>query len=213
MGQGSSAPHPNDELRRQFSSWSLEQMRLSYKQYKEITIRFSVDIAQFADILALDETAPETGAAFKLFSTKRTPTMVDALEVLSGICMFCEASLAEKIGYVFTLYDFNDSGTLTPDELTILMRSTTRALAKIGGTPEPTVKDIERLCDEAFITPQSCEFYFWELDYVRHLVGEKTTNGGGATNITFARVATEADARAYAKEPWEVLVWSTKAWP
>ena len=76
--------------------------------------------------------------------------MVDALEVLSGICMFCEASLAEKIGYVFTLYDFNDSGTLTPDELTILMRSTTRALAKIGGTPEPTVKDIERLCDEAF---------------------------------------------------------------
>jgi ankyrin repeat protein len=150
MGQGSSTPHPNDALRRQFSGWTLEQMRLSYKRYKEITIRFSVPISQFADMLALDETGEETAAAFRLFSTKRSPTMVDALEVLSGVCMFSDASLAEKIEFIFTIYDFNGSQTLTPDELTILMRSTTRALAKIGGTSEPTKKDIERLCDEAF---------------------------------------------------------------
>ena len=60
-------------------------------------------------------------------------------------------TLTEKIDFVHSLYDFNGSGDITMDELTIMMRTLLTGLAKVDKVvEEPSLETIERWTAQAF---------------------------------------------------------------
>jgi Ca2+-binding EF-hand superfamily protein len=137
-------------MRRTFSQWTLEQVSLAHKRYQQITIKFSLSLPQFCDVLALKPGDPLAKVHFDKFATARTPDLVDAMEVITGIAFFANATLDEKIQFIFNLYDFDELGTITMDELNILMRTTCRTMAKIGSMNTPGGDDLQAYSLEVF---------------------------------------------------------------
>jgi len=56
----------------------------------------------------------------------------------------------EKMNFVFTCYDFDESGNLTIDEMTLSLKSTITGLCKISNIPIPTLPDFEKIATLAF---------------------------------------------------------------
>ena len=68
--------------------------------------------------------------------------------------MISSMSPIEKMQFVFTCYDFDESGELTLDETTLSLKSTITGLCKISGNPIPTLADFEAIAKLVFL---SCE--------------------------------------------------------
>eukprot|EP00975_Prorocentrum_lima_P059428 12457491-Prorocentrum_lima.AAC.1 len=56
----------------------------------------------------------------------------------------------QKACYIFGLYDFDESCTLSLDELTLALRSTVGALCKMSAIVPPLEADLEHLAFAAF---------------------------------------------------------------
>jgi Ca2+-binding EF-hand superfamily protein len=56
---------------------------------------------------------------------------VPALEVLCGLILVCRASVTEKLELLFSVFDFNSGGTLTFDEMVILLTMSAPGFLKI----------------------------------------------------------------------------------
>ena len=76
--------------------------------------------------------------------------MVDVLEVFCGITVASTtSSIPQKLADIFGYFDFDGSGTVTYDELFILIFSTLRSMQKVlGRGHEPEDSDCERIVDE-----------------------------------------------------------------
>jgi calcium/calmodulin-dependent protein kinase I len=71
------------------------------------------------------------------------------------VCFACAALLAtgtadEKLGFVFSTFDFNEDQTLSLDELTILMCVSERAVRVLSGQKDPPVLMLEQITQKAF---------------------------------------------------------------
>lgn len=64
--------------------------------------------------------------------------------------MLSSMSPLEKMQFVFTCYDFDESGELTLDEMTLSLKSTVTGLCKVSGNDIPTLKDFETIASLAF---------------------------------------------------------------
>jgi Ca2+-binding EF-hand superfamily protein len=60
----------------------------------------------------------------------------------------------EKLTFVFTCYDFDESGSLTLDEMTLSLKSTITGLCKISGGTPPGLAEFEAIAGLAF---QACD--------------------------------------------------------
>ncbi len=126
---------------------------------------FKVIIATLGDSIE----AEVSSAAEELFKTLDTDNngIIDGLEALATLAMVSSMTPMEKMNFVFTCYDFDESGELTVDEMTLSLKSTVTGLCKISGIPIPTLNDFELIAKLAF---QSAD---------------KETNGGTISSAEF----------------------------
>jgi hypothetical protein len=73
------------------------------------------------------------------------------------VCFACAALLSkgtvdEKLGFVFSTFDFDDSKSLSLDELTILMCVSERAVRVLSGAKDPPILMLEQITQNAFDT-------------------------------------------------------------
>jgi Ca2+-binding EF-hand superfamily protein len=67
--------------------------------------------------------------------------------------MLSMMSIKEKVDFIYSLYDFNGSGDITMDEMTILMRTLVTGCAKMDKKiSPPSTEEVERLTVKAFNT-------------------------------------------------------------
>ena len=88
-------------------------------------------------------------AAFTAFDTDEN-LLVDALEILATLSILSGMDLKSKAAFVFNCYDFDESGELTIDELTLALKSSITGLAKLSGTDPPDEARLERIAQDAF---------------------------------------------------------------
>ena len=71
-----------------------------------------------------------------VFDTDRN-SLVDSFEVISCLAMLSMMTIKEKVDFIYSLYDFNGSGDITMDEMTILMRTLVTGCAKMDKKISP----------------------------------------------------------------------------
>ncbi|KAL7994422.1 putative EH domain, EF-hand domain pair, WD40/YVTN repeat-like-containing domain superfamily [Plasmopara halstedii] len=82
------------------------------------------------DIYAHDEMDQLSGALFTALDTDENG-LVDALEFLGTMAMISAMSTSQKLTFVYNCYDFNETGQLSLDELTLAFKSTLTGLCKL----------------------------------------------------------------------------------
>jgi len=88
----------------------------------------------------LDRDDFETVAGFwlhdvdKHFEIWRGPNrFVDTWMFLAGAAVFCNAKIADKLKFVYSLFDYDDKGELSQNELTVLILASVRGMARLAG--------------------------------------------------------------------------------
>jgi len=80
--------------------------------------------------------------------------LIDSLETLTTLCAASAMELAEKAQFSFMCYDFDESGQINVDELTLMLKSCATGLCKLGsfkeGLDPPDEVSVERLARIAF---------------------------------------------------------------
>ena len=59
-------------------------------------------------------------------------------------------TVSEKVRYIFGIYDFDESGLLSVDEMTLALRSSISGLTKLSGIDPPAESEIEQISVAAF---------------------------------------------------------------
>jgi len=80
--------------------------------------------------------------------------LVDKMEVMCLVCLCSQLSNAEKVEFMFELFNFNEKGYIVESELSLLILSITRVVAKVDpkfkDPPKPVWKHVIDLAYEHF---------------------------------------------------------------
>uniref|UniRef100_A0A7S4DTG2 EF-hand domain-containing protein n=1 Tax=Lotharella globosa TaxID=91324 RepID=A0A7S4DTG2_9EUKA len=60
-------------------------------------------------------------------------TFVDTWMFMAGATTFCSAKLKEKVEFMFHMFDFDDTGTLSEHELSVMNLAAARGMARLSG--------------------------------------------------------------------------------
>jgi len=144
---GNASPHPS---LLPFTSLNLADVSSILSRHRQdLGGSFALGPRQFALLLNLNE--KDSGAIFKdVFDTDRN-NLVDAFEILGCAVLLSRVKINDKIDFIYNLYDFNGSGDITIDEMTILLRTLVVGAGKMDKKiVPPTTEDIEKLTVKAF---------------------------------------------------------------
>jgi len=137
-----------------------KQIYLLWEAFNNIAAGFGLSPEEFTDICLAAElqsvlgmtenrVAAAAAAAFTVFDTDEND-LVDALEFLATFALASGMDYAKKIEFAFNCYDFDESGELTVDEMTLSFKSTLLGLAKLTGEEPPSDEKLEELANYAF---------------------------------------------------------------
>ncbi|KAG7392007.1 hypothetical protein PHYPSEUDO_002713 [Phytophthora pseudosyringae] len=105
---------------------------------------------QALEIHARSEMDQLSAALFTALDTDENG-LVDALEFLGTMAVMSAMPVAQKLTFVYNCYDFNETGHLSLDELTLAFKSTLTGLCKLCvGVSCPTELVLEDLAQHAF---------------------------------------------------------------
>ena len=131
-------------------TWTLSKhVSKVHAKYLEGNFDFGVDEQGFRELLQ----AAHSGCTsivrdlFKTFDPNQAG-LVHTLEVLAAMCAMSWGSVPEKIDFIFELFDFNQGGDITYDEMVILLCAALSGvvkIAKVGRLPEDP--EMEMLTD------------------------------------------------------------------
>ena len=160
MGQLIGKAQLTDESR-PFANLSTEAIQESWDKFNEVAEGFGVSMDVFKSICGVlveevalgdeDVLSDYAEAIFRTFDTDEND-LVDALEFLASFAMISGMDLVGKVKFMFDCYDFDESGQLTIDEMTLSLKSTITGLAKLTGQEPPTEQDLETISQDAFRT-------------------------------------------------------------
>ena len=119
----------------------LEIVRVCLKDYLEYSEKKLDQIAK-AVFTTLDDDAND---------------LVDALEFLASFAVISGMTPQEKIRYIFGIFDFDESGVLSVDEMILCLRTTISGLCKLSAIDSPLETDIEHIAIQAFGDVRSIE--------------------------------------------------------
>ena len=108
-------------------------------------------------------TSPDEAAAslFRLLSAggSKANELVDSFELLATLCVLSGAPCHEKLDFIFSLFDFNETGTLNVHELTLALRTIVSGVMKVADTNfSVDEEDVDRVAESALelrSTPES----------------------------------------------------------
>ncbi|OQS04769.1 regulator of chromosome condensation (RCC1) [Thraustotheca clavata] len=116
-------------------SWSKGEIEKLSIQLRRISFNFCLTPSHFQEMLQLHHNElfqPLVMRWFDLLKNTSNSTVVNGLEFLTALAITCNyGKLFEKADFIFDLFDFNQSGALTRDELLILLKCSVRGLAKV----------------------------------------------------------------------------------
>lgn len=140
-----------DKSLKRFTAWGKEEiMSMRMRHFHDLGGRFALAPRQFTTLL---DTSEKEGKDifYDTFDTDRNG-LVDALEILASIAMLSCMPIKDKIDFVYSLYDFNSSGDITIDEMTIMLRTVASGCGKMDNAIKaPEVKEIEAITRWAFV--------------------------------------------------------------
>jgi Ca2+-binding EF-hand superfamily protein len=140
---------PNEHVLR-FQAWGLDEVLDMMSRFRHCGGTMSLNLHSFADLLGM--TLNSSRPVFiEVFDTDGNG-LVDAYETLGAICLCSGMTTSEKVRFIFQLFDFDRSGTIVEDEMTILLRSVIHSAQKMDGSQaEPELALIERFSRAAFV--------------------------------------------------------------
>lgn len=83
--------------------------------------------------------------------------LVDALEFMASFAMLSGMSQLEKLRFIFGIFDFDESGVLSVDEMILCLRTTIGGLCKLSAIDCPLEAEVEALALQAFGNLKSIE--------------------------------------------------------
>jgi len=100
---------------------------------------------------ALPAAAHTSNMYWRRFDTNNTG-IINVVEVISGLAVMSQSTVAQKAEFIFEVNDFNDQGTLSYDELVVLLYLACSSTVLVSGKGVfPEEQKIEGIADEAFI--------------------------------------------------------------
>uniref|UniRef100_K3WZQ3 EF-hand domain-containing protein n=1 Tax=Globisporangium ultimum (strain ATCC 200006 / CBS 805.95 / DAOM BR144) TaxID=431595 RepID=K3WZQ3_GLOUD len=140
--------------------WGLDEIAFLSVKLRKISFNFCLSRDQFAELLALRSnplfrTMLENW--FASFQNTKVSMVINGLEILTALAIASvDGKLVDKIGAVFDIFDFDESGAITLDELCILLKSVVRGLSKITKGLGPRLvalcpmSEVEELAKQCF---------------------------------------------------------------
>lgn len=97
-----------------------------------------------------------TEALFSIFDHD-DKKLIDSLEFFSAMALISAMSWEQKVMYIFTIYDFNETGALTIDEMTLALRASVSGACRISRNELPEDSRIDKLTATAFdLSARNC---------------------------------------------------------
>ncbi|GBG25699.1 Echinoderm microtubule-associated protein-like 1 [Hondaea fermentalgiana] len=149
------------EAAQPFANLDQQGVYLLWEAFNDVAEGFGINVDELTEIcMALQNTtfmhAPKqvilkiVESVFTALDTDQN-NLVDSLEALVTLCMLSGMELRDKAKFCFQCYDFDESGEITVDELTLLLKSCATGLCKLDKeTPIPEEIRIEQVAQEAF---------------------------------------------------------------
>lgn len=78
--------------------------------------------------------------------------LIDALEFLSSFAIMSGMTPTEKAQFVFGIFDFDECGVLSPDEVSFALRTTISGLCKLSAMDPPVEADIDQVALQATVS-------------------------------------------------------------
>ncbi|KAF1789499.1 EF-Hand 1, calcium-binding site [Phytophthora cactorum] len=133
---------------------------------RRLSFNFCLTLQQFEDLVGLRNNPlfkTMLQRWFTTFQNTHSSTIVNGLEFLTALALTtADEKLEEKAGAVFDIFDFDDSGAITRDELGILIKSAVRGLSKATKGLGPKLAALCPMSEVAELTRQC--FVHCDLD-------------------------------------------------
>ena len=177
MGAGTSATSSPFDV---FSEWPKEKIEQVIDEYKQKDYDFGIDAATTSMLLGVDLQVSKD----IISKMSRSGTgIINALSLISGIIIMSNSiENSERFKLVFDVFDFDSSGSISMDEMTILLLSATKAIHVMTKSPAAAPSDpgMEKVTIHAFKTLElemgafitRDSFVSWGTDYVKVDPGE-----------------------------------------
>lgn len=104
---------------------------------------------QFEDVFCglLNDTEPYF---LQLQNDRDISKTVDLFETIACLAIFCGDKFEDKLQYIFSLFDFDRSGSIEKNELIMTLQSAVRAICKFVNIVPPSIKTCEEAADNIF---------------------------------------------------------------
>ncbi|KAF0691286.1 Aste57867_17464 [Aphanomyces stellatus] len=146
MGTAPSSLRVHAEFRQHIRHWDILDVMAARTKYKLLTLRFCVNMEQLSVILGRQMPDPLVGLIFQVFAPKsiRVPPpipVVDVIEVFVGLILVCQATLAQRVAFIFDLMDVQSTGRLGECDLSVrtssisLLCAVARSIVKMTSPP------------------------------------------------------------------------------
>jgi hypothetical protein len=134
-------------------NWRLEHVEAVHRHWINGNHDFAMDRATWERFLK--QAIPTAEDAARPFYSKfdtNDARMINVVEVMSGLCIMCQATVIDKIRFLFDMNDFNGQGSLSYDETVVMLYLTaTAAVLMSGKGVVPEESTMESIADEAFV--------------------------------------------------------------
>ncbi len=155
MGAVSSRAKEVEALAR-YTEWTRAQADALTNRYRALDLEFGLDMDSLSQLLEDDEAA---GLACTAFG--RGNGTVNALEVLTAVCLCAQGTDDEIIKSCFMVFDFGGVGSTSYDEFAILVLVVARVLVAVVKAPkdsEPTDQAVDQIVRRKFSPKDRVEF-------------------------------------------------------
>ncbi|KAE8887889.1 hypothetical protein PF005_g8434 [Phytophthora fragariae] len=146
--------------------WGLDEIAFLSTRLRRLSFNFCLTLQQFEDLVGLRSNPLFKTMLHRWFATfqnTHSSTIVNGLEFLTALALTAaDGKLEEKAGAVFDVFDFDNSGAITRDELGILIKSAVRGLSKATKGLGPRLAALCPMSEVAELTRQC--FVHCDLD-------------------------------------------------
>jgi alpha-tubulin suppressor-like RCC1 family protein/Ca2+-binding EF-hand superfamily protein len=196
-----------DEFQVLTSCWNHHHIRGLSARLKLISFNFCLSPSKFGELMELGNNEffhDLVGKWFTLLRNNTKSKVVNGLEFLAALVICArQGKFNERISCIFDIFDFDETGKMTRDELMILLKSCIRGLAKITVglavrlAELCPISQLEEITDDAFRHADmdtsgeinKDEFMRWASDspkvanLVKHFVPPEPMTEGGAAEL------------------------------
>ncbi|EQC27288.1 hypothetical protein SDRG_14909 [Saprolegnia diclina VS20] len=157
MGSAPSSLRAQGDLRRVLRDWDVLDVHVVLKKYRHMTLRYCVTMEQLGFVLGRALPDPFVSLCFRVFApakVRASPAVpvVDMMEVFVCLILLCQATMAQRVAFLFDVVDTQSTGRLSPPSLFLLLQAVARSIIKLTQTNIGVADTIEKLAQAGMAT-------------------------------------------------------------